>query len=629
MIIKKKIYFTIVIFSFLYSLLIGRSFYLQVYKRDQLIKYADTQFIRNIKLAPQRGIIYDKNMVPLAVNIQRFDLYAMPQDMKSRSSIFAVCKIVNGIDCKEIYHKINQRNKFTWIARGISLNEKQLISLRKIDGIYINEIFSRYYPQKTVASTLIGHLNIDNEGIAGIEYSFNEQLKGNTKEITYFKDAKGRPVRLDTYQFNGKGKDVILSIDHKLQASTEKFLTEGIEAVKAKSGGVVILNAKTGEVLTLATSPNFDPNNYSKYSQNARKLSILTDPFEPGSTFKIFTIAAGIEENKITPQSKYFCENGKMKIGKYIVSEAAGHKFGSLTVKDIFKNSSNIGTTKIAMDIGYQKLHKFFEKLKFGQLTGIEIKGESKGLYKEIKKPSLIHLSNLSFGQGLATTPLQIALAYAAIANDGVMPMPTIIKRENEDVPLTRVMSVKTARTLQNMLIQVVEDGTGYNAKINQFEIAGKTSTAQKVGSDGKYSGIIAGFIGFPINANEKIIVYVYVDEPKEKIYGNDVAAPIFQKIMSQYLYESLNVKPTKIAKEKIYIDEVTSKSAAIIREKSPHTIPNFIGMDKVSALELAQKNNIEIDVKGAGVVEKQIPAPYTPSVGVKKIELTFQNMEY
>lgn len=629
MIIKKKIYFTIAIFAFLYLSLIGRSFYLQVYKKDDLIRYADTQFIRATKLAPQRGNIYDKNLTPLAVNIQKFDLYAMPQDMKSKSSIYAVCKIVNGLDCKELFQKISQRKKFTWITRGIALTDKQLISLKKIDGIYVNEIFARFYPQKNLASTLIGHLNVDNEGMAGIEYTFNEQLKGSSKEVKYFKDAKGRPVRLDTYQFHGKGKDVVLSIDHKLQAAAEKFLSEGVQAVNAKSGGVVIVNAKTGEILAMATNPNFDPNNYSKYGMNTRKLSVLTDPFEPGSTFKIFTIAAALEENKITPQSKYYCENGKMKIGKHIISEASGHKFGYLNVKEIFKQSSNIGTTKIAMDIGYQKLHRFIEKLKFGQLTGVEIKGESRGLYKEIKKPSLIHLSNLSFGQGIATTPLQITLAYAAIANDGLMATPTILKRDDEDVPTTRVMSVKTARTLQNMLIQVVDDGTGYNAKINQFDIAGKTSTAQKVGSDGKYSGIVAGFIGFPLKTDEKVVVYVYVDEPKQKIYGNDVAAPIFQKIMSYYLYQSQSIRPTRIAKEDVIIDHVSKQNAAIVRVKNTESVPNFIGLDKISAHELAQKYNLLIDVRGAGVVETQKPAPHSPIANVKKVELIFQNPEF
>lgn len=630
MIIRKKILLTIVIFSGLFLSLVGRAFYLQVYNREKLIKYADTQFIRATKLYPQRGQILDRELVPLAVNVQKFDLYAMPQDMKSYRSIYQVCKFINNLDCNDLYKKIKERKKFTWLAREIQLNSDQLAKIKKIEGVYTDERFSRFYPHRHLAAALIGHVNIDLQGNAGIEYSFDHDLKGAPKNIRYYRDAKGRPVRLDSIQFSGKGQDIILSIDHELQAMTEKFLYEGVLETKGKSGGAVVMNAKTGEVLAMATVPSFDPNYYNKYKSHARKLSMLTDPFEPGSTFKIFTIAAALEEKIITPESKFFCENGKMQIGNRSIGEAAGHKYGMLSVSDIFKHSSNIGTTKIAMELGYPNLHAFIQKLKFGVPTGIEIKGESRGIYKEIKKPSLIHLSNLSFGQGIATTPLQMVAAYGAIANDGVMARPTILRaNDNQPFDQHRVMSLATAQKLQKMLIHVVDNGTGSNAKISQFDIAGKTSTAQKVGPDGKYSGIIAGFIGFPLNVSEKVVIYVYVDEPKAKRYGNDVAAPIFQKIMSYYLYQSKDIIPTRLAKDDIVTDEVSNLQASIVRHKDPGTIPNFIGLDKVSAQELGLLHNIELEIKGSGIVEKQFPEAYTALKTNGKVVLNFRSPEY
>lgn len=630
MIIRKKILLTMFVFFGLFSTLIGRAFYLQVYNKEMMLKYAETQFSRATKLYPQRGQILDRELVPLAVNIQKFDLFVMPQDMKTKKDIFLVCKVLESLNCNDLYKKISERKKFTWISREVQLSKKQILALRKIEGIYIEERFSRFYPHRNLAAALIGHVNTDLEGTAGIEYSFDQALKGSPINIKYYRDAKGRPVRLDSIQFSGKGQDVILSIDHELQAMAEKYLLEGVEEVNASSGGAIVINSKTGEVLAMATVPSFDSNNFKKYDSKLRKLSMLSDPFEPGSTFKIFTIAAALEEKIITPETKYFCENGKMQIGNKIISEAAGHKYGLLSVSDIFKNSSNIGTTKIAIDLGYAKLHEFIEKLKFGKSSGIEIQGESRGIYKEIKKPSLLHISNLSFGQGIATTPLQMAIAYAAIANDGVMVKPTILRQENKK-PLeqNRVMSLATAKKLQKMLTHVVDEGTGYNAKISQFDIAGKTATAQKVGTDGKYSGIIAGFIGFPLNVSDKIVVYVYVDEPKSKKYGNDVAAPIFQKIMAYYLYQSKDIIPTRLAKEEIVTDTVIKQQAAIVRSKDSDTVPNFYGLDKISAQELALLHNIEIQTQGSGIVEKQSPEAYTPLKAKSKVILNFKHPEY
>jgi cell division protein FtsI (penicillin-binding protein 3) len=629
-IIQKKIIFIFCLLSALFALVLGRAFYLQVYKSKSLIDYARTQFSRTVSLYPYRGQIIDRNNSPLAINVQMFDLFIMPQYLKNKNEIKQLCQTVPVLNCAQVYAAIKNRTKFTWIARDLKLSEKQVKKIKTFGAVNVEEKFARFYPNNELMGQILGFVNVDNKGIAGIEYAYDQSLRGSPKVVKYLRDAKGRAIKYEQIQFHGKGSDVVLSVDRDLQAMVEHILVKGVQTYNAKGAGAAILDPATGEILAMANVPLYNPNQYQKFPPQNRKLGFISDPFEPGSVFKLFTIAAALEAGVATPDKKYFCEKGAMKIGKYVIGEANNHKFEWLSVADIFKHSSNVGTTKVAMDLGFKKLDQFLNKIKIGKQTGIEIRGESKGIYRSTDKISLIHLSNLSFGQGVATTALQILSAYGAIANGGVWLKPSILKQE-EAVRGERILSTKTVNQLTAMLESVVSEGTGNNAKLDHYTMAGKTSTAQKVGSDGKYTGIIAGFIGFPINAEKRYVVYVYVDEPKTKIYGNDVAAPLFREIMEQVLYKSKFKAPAlkedlALKQDKIF-DEVNTSASAIQREIGGMT-PNFIGLDKVSAQELAQRNKIKLQFNGSGLVIEQKPASTEEMPAAMLVKLKFAQPE-
>ncbi len=429
-----------------------------------------------------------------------------------------VKEVIPSLDTQKIYAQIKERRKFTWIERKIELKSAQVEKLKDLKEIFVEAQPSRMYPNHELLSQTLGFVGMDNEGLAGIEYSFNEDLKGEAQIHKYFKDAKGRPVKLKSAIVESKAKDVTLSIDKDIQASLEEYLKEGVLKSEANLGGAAVMDAETGEIWAVANYPSYDPNNVRSSDRNNIKLSFATDPFEPGSIFKTLTIASGLKNNVIKPDTNYYCEKGKLKIGKHWINESdSSHAHEWLSVSDILKYSSNIGTTKIAFDITYPVLKKTLADFNIGKKTGVEVPGESRGILDESEKVKPIRLSNISFGQGVATTGLQMLAAYGAIANGGNYVRPTFLKVENKkSVKKRRVISEKTSEVLSRILLDAVNDGTGTNARIDHFEIAGKTSTAQRVDGNGGYQGYVSGFIGFPMNVNRRFVVFVYVDNPQK-----------------------------------------------------------------------------------------------------------------
>jgi len=617
--IKRKIQFTMVVLIMMMCGVVARAMYLQVINRDKLVSYYDTQFYRKSTLYPFRGQILDRNLNPLALNIRKYDISVMPQVIAHEADFRKACAVIDWAPakCATFFKKSKKRNKFTWMDRDIRLTEKQTKQLKKISGIIIDEKYSRFYPNGESLAQVLGFTNIDNQGISGVENFFDANLKGDPKLVKYLRDAKGRPIKFESILFHGKGEDITLSIDKDLQAMVEKYLEESVSENFALRGGAAVMDPKTGEILAMTNYPSFNPNNYGNYSAETRKNSFVTDPIEPGSVFKLFTIAAGIDAGLIKSNSKYYCEKGSYKIGKYTIKEAAGHKYEWLTVADIFKESSNIGTTKIAFDIGHKVFSSFLEKIKIGQKTGIEISGESKGIFPYFKvEPKKIELSNISFGQGVATTPIQILASYSAIANDGLWIKPTILKVEDQSkVTFQRVLKSATVKELEKMLSSVVESGTGLNAQVKNYRIAGKTSTAQKVGPDGKYDGIIAAFIGYPLDTKKRYVVYVYIDSPKGKIYGNEVAAPVFQKIMSYLLYKNREISSDNQnnlalkAMDKMEGDQLISQLSSLKKLKPEYDldeIPDLVDLDKSSVMEIADVRGLNVITHGKGIAVRQ-----------------------
>lgn len=628
MIDKKKLLLTLIVFTGLFGLVISKAFYVQVINRGKLIAYANSQFVRKVKVYPPRGSILDRNGGPLAINVPTYNLFTIPKlNLKNKSIYKELSQIVPELTLKKIQEKIKNRKNYTTLARGLKLSTSQASKIKDLEGIYFDKEYTRYYPNHELLSQTLGFVGNENIGLAGLELKFEKELKGDPVELKFYRDAKGRPIKYENSDLETKAPDIYLSIDKDLQDQVETILKTGVLEAKARRGGVGIMDASSGEILAMANYPSFDPNNAKIVDPSLRRLPFITDPFEPGSVFKTLVVASALENKVSTPNSKYYCEKGKFKIGKHTISEAEAHeKFEWLTVEDILKFSSNIGTTKIAFDLTYPKLKNSLIKFGVGEKTGIEIPGESKGIINRHDKISQISLSNISFGHGVAVTGIQLLSIYSAIANDGVMINPTILKRKDgEKIEAKRILETKTARQLETILTKAVEQGTGTNALIPFFRIAGKTGTAQRVREGGGYDGYISSFIGYPVNLDKKFVIFVYVDDPRGGVYyGNAIAAPIFKKIAQYILYKNKDFKSIadssehksehkdehkapmkKVALTPGKTDKVTI-THSVARDFNGKTMPSFIGLDKSTALKLASEMNLKVQTNGFGVVSSQ-----------------------
>jgi cell division protein FtsI (penicillin-binding protein 3) len=608
--LKHKLLFLFMCFIGAFVLVIGKALKVQLIDRSDLIARSKSQIFREITVYPKRGNIYDRNGQPLAINIQTYSIFTIPKDLKNKKKAFQILsKTVPSLSMSSLLRKTKGRQRYTWLARKVQLSKKQVKKIKSIGGIYIDSVPKRLYPNHEVASQVLGFVGIDNIGLAGIEYLYNDDLKGKPKVVKYVKDAKGRPIKFESQDLGSDAQDITLSIDKDLQAAAEKFLKESIEEHEADGGGFGVMDARTGEILAVGNYPTFDPNSPGKSIQNTKKLSFATDPFEPGSTFKTFTVVSGFENKIATANTSYYCERGRLKVEDHIISEAESKKtFEWLSVEEILRYSSNIGTTKLAFDLTFPKLKKSILKFGFGEKTGIEVPGESRGIFTDKENVSPLSLSNISFGQGVATTGVQMLAAYSVIVNKGLYIKPTLIKGGNAGEKPRPLISEKLASDVEKILVGAVEDGTGSNARVEMFRIAGKTSTAQRVAPEGGYRGYVGGFIGFPTQVKNPFVVYAYLDNPKGRYYyGNIVAGPVFKKITKYLLYKNKDFGNLALGKNNHVnkMDTVRVKHSST-RITSPSSIPDFIGLDKRSSSRLCEKIGIKVIHRGIGVVHKQ-----------------------
>lgn len=618
-----------------------KAFYVQVVQKDKLLAYARSQFMRETREYPNRGNITDRDGNPLAINVQTWNLYTFPKKKGSefQNQIKELSKIVPELGYSNLWAKVKNRSKYTWLARRIRLDVDQVKKIKKLDVIHLEEHSTRVYPNHELSSQILGFTGIDNVGMAGIERAMNKELRGEAQLVRYHRDAKGRPVKYEQIETTAApAKDIVLSIDKELQAVTERYLKEAVLHHKATRGGAGVMDVETGEILAMANWPTFDPNEIQDSPVENRKLSFVTDPFEPGSIFKTLTIAAALENNVATPNKRYFCEFGRMKVQNHYISEAENdhkHKFEWLTVSEILKYSSNVGTTKIAFDMKFPKLKETLIKLGIGEKTGVEYTGESKGIMTSEKNVKPLTLSNMSFGHGVATTGIQMLRAYAAFANGGHLIKPTFFKSDvNQISDENKVMSQKTAEQITAMLYKAVEDGTGTSAKIPHYAIAGKTGTAQRVSPRGGYDGYIASFAGFPVNVGKRFVVLVYMDNPKANgYYGGVAAAPVFKKITQYLLYKKKDFSKFAYynpeSNEKNLDSVSMAQSSTTRRSVAPGRMPNFIGMDKSSAIELAENLHLRMELTGFGIVTNQVPSAGESIVEAKEIKLQFHPPSY
>jgi cell division protein FtsI (penicillin-binding protein 3) len=538
-------------------LLIAKSFDLQVFRADELAKKAENDYSRYVTIKGERGQILDRNMNELATSTYAVSITACPKNITDPETTAAQLSRILGLSRKKLLKKLNSGRMFAWVARKISPAQKKRIEKLHLKGIYFQKDSRRFYPNRSLAAQVLGFTGSDGNGLEGLEFKYNPLLSGKSAKIRIKKNGKGEILELDKEtELRLKGRSIVLTIDKKIQFLSEQALERAVRIHRAKSGIAIVMRPSTGEILSMAHYPEFNPNNFSGYSMQVFRNRSVTDAFEPGSTIKVFTAAAALEKG-FSPKSIFFCKNGNYKIGSFTIHDT--HPHGWLSINQIIKYSSNIGAALITKNIGEANLYHYLKAFGFGTRTGVGCPGETSGNLIPLKKWSKIDAGAIAFGQGISVSAVQLASAVSAIANNGVLMKPMLIKkiisgkgkilRQYEPEPVRRVISEKTAKDIRHMMRLVVEkDGTGTKADLQGYDVCGKTGTAQKAlknkkgYSNTRYTSVFAGFAP---KDHPKLAIVVVVDEPENQYYGGDVAAPAFRDILAES-FNYLNIPPEK-----------------------------------------------------------------------------------
>ena len=545
--------------------LIARLANLQITQHKTLLAKSEKQpHHGNLKTYFGRGTIFDRNGNELATNLVVESVFVVPQEVRDRKYTSKVLASALGQNYDRVYKEVSSNKQFAWIKRKASTDE--IIHLKKaaLSGVRFRSEQKRFYPKRELAANVIGFVGTDDYGLAGIEQTYQGKLKGMVYSQPIKQDGRGRNIQnLGSLSRSNLGNyDLMLTLDEVIQFTAEYHLTKQVERYKADSGMAVVMNPNSGEIYAMANVPQFNPNNYNKFTPETRKNNTVVSSYEPGSIFKPIVAAAALDKGIAQPHDKFFCENGSFKIGGRNIGEAENHKYGSLSMQEIIAKSSNIGAIKIAQKLGKDSFYEYIRKFGFGEKTSIRLPGVSSGLLRKRKNWSERSLASISFGQEIAVTPLQMVVALSAIANGGTLMEPHIAKalmrdgkiiKEIKPKKIRRVISEKTSRQMMEILKFVVKNGTGKKAAIDGFEVAGKTGTAQKyITETQSYSKteFISSFIGYAPADNPRLAILVMIDNPKGRHWGGVVAAPVFVKIAEKSL-RHLNVTSSK---ERIFI---------------------------------------------------------------------------
>jgi len=691
---KKRAAWLLVIIFLLQLGIVTRYAYIQIIWSPKLQKWAVEQWTHDIKIDAKRGKILDRNGNPLAVsgNVERVDAFmkdifdAEKEKKITREEIAEKLSPILGISKETILAKFNKKLSngqpigSVTIARRIEKDQGNKIRELKLPGIVVSEDTKRYYPNGNFLAHVLGNTDIDGNGRAGLEYYYNDILKGVPGRFMGETDKFFRelPYRLATYVPPQNGSDIVLTIDEYIQYYTEKALEKGLQEYKAKQISAIVMDPKTGEILAMANKPDYDPNNPVKGSvEEALKLwknRTVNDSFEPGSVLKILTAAAAIEEGVVDDKDRFVC-NGSIKVANRVIRcwRTRGHGIQNFT--NILENSCNVGFVILGQKLGKEKLHKYYSLFNLGKKTGIDYPGEALGQVRDVSRVGPVELATESFGQGISVTPIQFITILGAIANDGKMMQPHLVKRiiktddegnttvvkEFEPKVLKQTISKETAQKLLLMLESVVKNGAANKAYIEGYRIGGKTGTAQKV-IDGRYAPgkYISSFAAIAPIDDPKVVIFLSIDEPDpSNYYAGSTAAPLAREILEDVL-RYMNVQPkissTNIPKE-VMIPEVRGKSielaiktlkdskldyevqgnGTIIYDISPKpgiivkentkialylgttenknlrvAVPDFTGKTKKEIIEIAEKIGLKVEFLGDGIAASQDISPNT-----------------
>lgn len=646
---------------FLFGAWVAWSFFeIQVIRHDRYMSAAQRQQKKRVEIPPERGTIYDRNGVALAVNREQYGLYLVPRRIRDVDEFVERLTGILPYDEAELRRRIARGGWYVRLVRGVPRETVREIEAARLEGVGVETYHVRHHPYGQLATSVLGRVDVDNQGIEGIELQYDDALRGTPGYAVHQRDALGREFPNFTWPLEPPvhGNDIYLTLDVALQEIVESSLDEAMQKTRAKSGSVVVVDPRSGEVLALASRPIL-----KEGSRRPQRNEAVVDQFEPGSTLKIVTLAGLYEEGLAAPADSLFCENGFWNHGGRILRDV--HPYGMMTVEEVIEESSNICSVKLAERLGGERFYEYARRYGFGLPTGIDFPGEPRGLLKRPDEWSGLTLASLAMGYEVMVTSLQMAMAYAAIANGGELLRPYLVRRvvdpagepayEGSTQAVRRVMQPATAELVRKALVRVVEGGTAQSAGIEMLPAAGKTGTARKTGEHGyvrgRYTSTFAGF--FPAT-DARYVVFVRIDEPEGAFYGGAVAAPVFRETMRNALMsEVITDAPAMVegfrAPERVVWrvsdgfrelpDPVEAPGVQATRTPAaeisgtgngfaeapdgdgdgleiafdPRTdvkIPDFTGLSLREAVQRASSLDLRLSFEGTGRVVSQLPEP-------------------
>lgn len=554
-VVDRRIRFLLAVLAVAFAATFGRAVWLQAVRAEPLARMAQSQHRATVAIPASRGTIYDRNGVQLAIGEHATTIYADPRQIRDPERVAQFAARALRLDPRRLAERLAARKRgFVYVARQADPRRAAALARRGIDGLGFYAEERRAYPQRSIAAHVLGYAGIDNRGIAGLEWSLDKILAGKPGSQTFVKDPVGRAIEVVQTTPEREGRDVYLTLDHNLQATAESVLRATVRRWGAKAASAVVLDPRDGAVLAMAVAPGFDANRFGAAPTWLTRNRAVTDTYEPGSTFKLITVAGVLSERIAEPDTTYVLPPS-IRVADRVINEAHSRGTEQMSVADILSRSSNVGTITLALALGKERVAKWIGRFGFGRPTGIDFPGETAGIVLPPKRWSGSTIGNVPIGHGIAVTPVQMATAYAVVANGGMLVQPHLVRRiggGKRVVPKTRrILSPGVARTMAAMLEGVVDDaaGTGAEAAVPGYHVAGKTGTAAKPDERGGYSQsrYVASFVGFVPVTKPRLVILVTVDEPRGAIWGGVVAAPAFQQI-ARFGLQYLEIPPDSAA---------------------------------------------------------------------------------
>jgi cell division protein FtsI/penicillin-binding protein 2 len=638
----------------------ARLVYLQVARHDNLAERARQQQQDAIDTLPQRGSLLDRQERELARSVDTTSLFVAPDEIATDEELERLVTSLStslSLDRKVLSAEIQEartaNRRFMWVARRVDADQANKVLSLKLAGLHSRSEPKRFYPNGSLAAHVLGYVGLDGIGLGGVERYYDEKISGAPGKLFIEKDSLGRAY--ESFELPARtGQSIVLTIDQSIQYKTEQALAEAVKANHAKSGAAIVLDPHTGEILALANAPTFDPNDVSASSPDTRRNWALENIYEPGSTFKVVAFSAAIEKKLVKPDDKIDCQMGSVNVAGRIVHD---HKpFGLLTISEALEKSSNVAAIKLGMRVGDETMYDYITRFGFGSRTGVELPGETSGLVRPVQRWQPSSIGSIAMGQEVGVTPLQMASAFGALANDGLRIAPHLVREirgPNGDTIYRarpeerRVISPETAVALRGMLEGVTIKGTAKKAQLDGYSAAGKTGTAQKIDPKTRaYSRTkhVASFVGFAPVGNPSAVIIVVIDEPAGAYHGGDVAAPVFRAIAEQVLPELGTMPDTEIKETPQLVAGVTRTAEAQQRVEeerakieaarkatlptvdangsasgevvyAPATsraivMPDLRGRSVRDVARACSKLGLQLEAHGEGLVMRQNPAP-------------------